>query len=435
MVGSNGEVSRRVKDAQGETMRAPDEVAAMVRLRALGWGVRRIAAELGCSHMTVRRYLAEGGWAAYRAPRRAEALDGLEVWLAERFRRHRGNADVVRQELLGEHGIAVSLRTVERAVASLRRELAAEARATVRFETPPGRQLQIDFGERRVEIAGEPRRVFLFVATLGHSRRLHVRAFRGARQEHWFEGLESAFRAFGGVPEEVLLDNARALVTHHDSATREVRFNERLLAFAKHWGFRPRACAPYRARTKGKDERGVGYVKRNAVAGRGFASWAALEAHLERWVREVADVRVHGTTGEAPAARFARDEAGALRPLGGRSPFRQLRELARRVQADCCVEVDGNAYSVPWRLIGEGVRVELAAGRVRILHAGREVAAHEERAGRRERALDPAHFEGVAGFRPAVVRGPTPGAACAPPLGPELLRPLAEYEAVAGGGW
>src|SRR3712207_6950718 len=78
-------------DAQGETMKAPDEVAAMVRLRALGWGVRRIATELGCSHMTVRRYLAEGGWVAYRAPRRAKALDGLEDWLAERFRRHRGN--------------------------------------------------------------------------------------------------------------------------------------------------------------------------------------------------------------------------------------------------------------------------------------------------------------------------------------------------------
>ena len=435
MVGSKGEVSRRTMDAQGEAMRAPDEVAAMVRLRALGWGVRRIAAELGCSHMTVRRYLAEGGWAAYRTPRRAKALDGLEGWLAERFRRPRGNADVVRQELLAEHGIGVSLRTVERAVAPLRRELAAEARATVRFETPPGRQLQIDFGERRVEVGGEPVRVSLFVATLGHSRRLHVRAFRGERQEHWFEGLESAFRAFGGVPEEVLLDNARALVARHDPATREVRSNDRLLAFAKHWGFRPRACAPYRARTKGKDERGVGYVKRNAIAGRAFASWAALEAHLERWVREVADVRVHGTTGEAPAARFARDEAKALRPLGGRPPFRQVRELARRVRADCCVEVDGNAYSVPWRLIGEGVRVELAAGRVRILHAGREVAAHDERAGRRERALDPAHFEGVAGFRSAVVRGPAPGAAGAPPLGPELLRPLAEYEAVAGGGW
>jgi transposase len=436
MFGVDDKVFRRVSDTQGDMMRAPDEVAAMVRLRALGWGIRRIAAELGCSHMTVRRYLAEGGWAAYRTPRRTKALDGLERWLAERFRRHRGNADVVRQELLAEHGITVSLRTVERAVAPLRRELAAEARATVRFETPPGRQLQVDFGERRVEIAGEPLKVFLFVATLGHSRRLHVRAFRGARQEHWFEGLESAFRAFDGVPEEVLLDNARALVIHHDPATREVRFNDRLLAFAKYWSFCPRACAPYRARTKGKDERGVGYVKRNAVAGRRFASWAALEAHLECWVREVADIRIHGTTGEAPAARFMRDEARALRPLGGRPPFRQIRELTRRVQADCCVEVDGNAYSVPWRLIGEGVQVELAAGRVRILHAGCEVAAHEERAGRRERILDPAHFEGIAGFRSAVVRDPTPGAASMLPLGrPELLRPLAEYEAAVGDGW
>jgi transposase len=106
----------------------------MLRLRALGWGTRRIAAEFGCSRNTVKRYVGLGGWAPLAATRRPRALDGLEDWLAERFRRHRGNADVVRQELSAEHGIAVSLRTVQRAVAHLRRELAAEARATVRFE-------------------------------------------------------------------------------------------------------------------------------------------------------------------------------------------------------------------------------------------------------------------------------------------------------------
>ena len=131
----------------------------MIRLRSLGWGVRRIARELGCSHMTVRRYVAAGGWVPYRPPARASALDGLEGWLAERFRQHRGNADVVRQDLTREHGIAVSLRTVERAVAPLRRELAAEARATVRFETLPGHQLQVDFGELRVPVEGERGRV------------------------------------------------------------------------------------------------------------------------------------------------------------------------------------------------------------------------------------------------------------------------------------
>src|SRR3954467_5541971 len=168
---------------RGDVMLAPEQVTVMMRLQQLGWGTKRIARELGCDRKTVKRYLRRGVWQAYRQPRRARAPDGLEVWLAERFRRHRGNADVVRQELASEHGIAVSLRTVERAVAPLRRELQAgaraaggfeqaEARATVRFETPPGRQLQIDFGERQVWIGTESVRAHLFVATLGYSRRL-----------------------------------------------------------------------------------------------------------------------------------------------------------------------------------------------------------------------------------------------------------------------
>lgn len=86
----------QVVDRRDE-MREPDEVAAMLRLKDLGWGVRRIARELGCSHMTVRRYLAAGGWTAYQKPDRPKVLDGLEDWLAERFRQHRGNADVVRR--------------------------------------------------------------------------------------------------------------------------------------------------------------------------------------------------------------------------------------------------------------------------------------------------------------------------------------------------
>jgi hypothetical protein len=254
-----------------------------------------------------------------------------------------------------------------------------------------------------------------------------VRAYRHERQSAWLDGIEAAFRHFGGVPQEVLLDNARALVEHHDAATREVRFNERLHACARYWGFQPRACAPYRARTKGKDERGVGYVKHNAVAGHGFASWAALEAHLAWWMREIADLRVHGTTGEAPLARFARDEAAALKALDGRPPFRQVRELVRRVQADCAIEIDANSYSVPWRLIGESVQVVLSDGRVRVLHAGREVAVHAETTGRHQRVTDPAHFQGVAGAaRPAIPAEPMPAA---------LLRPLAEYESLLGGSW
>lgn len=417
-------------------MRTPDEVAAMQRLHGLGWGTRRIAAEVGCNRETVQRYLAAGGWAPCRVPTRPSLLAGHTAWLDERLRRHRGNADVVRQELASELGIVVSLRTVERAVSHLRRELAAEALATVRFETPPGRQLQIDFGQRRIAIEGERDKVYLFVATLGYSRRIYAVPFRHERQSAWLEGIEGAFRHFGGLPDELLLDNASALVKHHDPATREVEFNGRLHAFTRYWGVRPVACAPYRARTKGKDERGVGYVKHNAIAGRRFASWGALEAHLAWWMREIADARVHGTTGEAPIVRFDREERQALRPLNGRPPFHQLRELTRRVQNDACVDVDTNHYSVPWRLIGAEVSVVVGDNQVRIHHAGIEVACHDKRLGRRERAVDRAHLHGIVP-RQADPASNSDIAAASPMMLPdiELLRPLTEYEQAAGGGW
>lgn len=155
-----------------------------------------------------------------------------------------------------------------------------------------------------------------------------------------------------------------------------------------------------------------------------------MEAHLARWTREVADVRIHGTTGEAPLERFARDEAAALRPLSGRPPFRQIRELTRVVQADGCVELDTNRYSVPWRLIGARVTVRASEGEVVVSHAGAEIARHGERRGRRERALRPEHLDGIVG----VGRRPVANAAKALPP-PELLRPLAEYETLLGGAW
>ncbi len=421
-------------ELRGQAMKTPDDVAMMLGLKACGWGAKRIARQLGCSHHTVKGYLAAGGVVPFQAPARAKKLDGHEAWLRERFLKHRGNADVVRQDLLAEMGLTVSRRTLQRAVQPFRQALKAEALATTRFETPPGRQLQIDFGERLVEIGGTRMKVFVFVATLGHSRRCHVRAFRNESQESWFTGLESAFTAFGGVPEEVLMDNPRALVVRHDAVSRTVEFNPKLLAFARHWGFAPRACAPYRARTKGKTENGVGYVKKNALAGHAFESWEAFEAHLARWEREIANLRVHGTTGEAPITRFERDEAHRLKPLGGRPAFGCLRDLTRTVSNDCAVEVDTNSYSVPWRLIGERVAVSVAAGQVRIRHGAREVAVHRQSEGRRQRIVDRAHLDGVAGCDGAVCRREVVTPSTSHPSPPvSLLRPLAEYEALVGG--
>ena len=158
-----------------------------------------------------------------------------------------------------------------------------------------------------------------------------------------------------------------------------------------------------------------------------------MEAHLDGWVRDIADQRVHGTTGEVPIERFQRTEAGALRSVAGIPAFETTRELVRKVQADCVVEIDSNAYSVPWRLIGETVRVVIAGAVLHISHGGCEVAVHPRRSGRFERVVDPRHYAGVVGSGPKPRAGITrvPDA-----TGPsELLRPLLEYERLVGGHW
>jgi hypothetical protein len=163
-----------------------------------------------------------------------------------------------------------------------------------------------------------------------------------------------------------------------------------------------------------------------------------LQAHLARWMREVADVRVHGTTAEPPIDRFERDERRALAPLAAKAPFLQVRELSRRVHTDACIELDTNRYSVPWKLIGETVTVVVAERLVRVLYAGQDVASHAQNAGRRTSIIERTHLSGIVGAHLVGVSWlARPNSAVAPePAAPaELLRPLAEYETALGGGW
>jgi len=133
-----------------EIMRTPGEVTVILELQRKGWGTKRIARELGISKNTVKGYLYVGGWQPYGRSSRAKVLDDRLQWVQEQNLMHRGNADVVRQELQRQFELQVSLRTIARAVAPLRRQLNAASVATVRFETPPGRQMQGDFGQTRV---------------------------------------------------------------------------------------------------------------------------------------------------------------------------------------------------------------------------------------------------------------------------------------------
>jgi len=401
----------------------PEAVRQLRQLRAQGWGTKRIARELGVARNTIRRYLRQGDAAEKQERPGARALDADARKLATTLfdGEAEGNAVVV-TDLLRGRGYDVAVRTVQKVTAPRRRELVAAAVASVRFETAPGAQMQIDFGQKLVSIAGEQVRVHLLVAVLSYSRRIYVKAFLAERQDDWREGIAGALRHFGGVPRTILGDNARSLVVDHDRVAQTVTFHPTYLAFCRDWDIVPRTCAPYRARTKGKTESGVKYVKRNALAGRAFASFAALEAHLVAWM-QMADEREHGTTHEAPIVRFLRDEAAALRPLPARPVPVRERRLDRRVANDALVDVDTIRYSVPHRLVRDRVAVLVGEHDVRIFHGPTLVATHRRAFEPHAIVRDPAHYEGL--WRDTA-RSPSP-ATTSPLL--NLGRSLEDYAA------
>jgi transposase len=427
-VASSDGSSVHLRPAQEDTRMLKPEVVDRIReLADRGLGRKRIARLVGVSRNSVRRYLAGApvGYQERPAARRLDATALREVQdlystVAE------GNAVVIQQELAAR-GAPIKLRTLQRAVASLRQERRAEALATVRFETPPGRQLQIDCGEKVVRIAGRPVTVYLMTAVLGYSRLLFVRASLAQRQDDWLEGLDEAFRHFGGLTEQVLCDNASPLVTSHDRQTGHVAWNPGFEAFCCDRGLTAVACRPRRARTEGKIERGVGYVKHNARAGHSFASFEALQDHRVRWMVAVADQRVHGTTRERPADRFERAERRALRPRPPRPLAVRTRRLKRRVSTDGFVEIDTVRYSVPYRHIRETVEVLVEGEHVEIYRRGACSARHARSSEPHAPVRIPAHFEGL--FRRAAA---APAAAEAPV--DEVARPLSIYAELVEGG-
>jgi transposase len=194
------------------------------------------------------------------------------------------------------------------------------AEPVVRFETPPGYQGQVDFGTFQLPWG----RRYALLVVLGYSRLLWMRFYARQTMTTLIRGLESAFEFFGGVPQELLFDQMRSVVLSDERLGGcGLIMNAEFVRFAAHWGFRARACRPYRAKTKGKVERPIRYVRQSFFYGRTFLNDEDLNAQGEHWLQRVCNVRRHRTLGEAPRARFERDERIHLKALATR-PYPQI---------------------------------------------------------------------------------------------------------------
>jgi transposase len=315
------------------------EEAVEIRVMARrGESIRAIAKEFGCSRNTVRRYLREPAAQRYgpRAPREGK-LDGFEPYLLERIAHARPRwipATVLLREIR-QRGYTGGISLLKMWLAPHKR---IEPEPIVRFETEPGQQMQADF--TTIRRGRDP--LLALVATLGYSRASYVKFTESEDVATLCACLVEAFDYFGGVPEHVLFDNTKTVVIKRDAYGEGLhRWNDELKALAERCGFVPRLCRPYRAKTKGKVERFNSYLKSSFVVPLAASVKAAglrldtsiANAHIRRWLDEVANARVHATTKAVPQHRLPEERAVMLAPPALRAPARIPQRVAIPIES------------------------------------------------------------------------------------------------------
>jgi len=291
---------------------------------------------------------------------------------------------------LRERGYTGSLSAVYRFVHHL---TPPRADVTVRVEREPGAEAQVDFGfaGRMVDPqSGELRRTWAFVMTLAWSRYQYVAFVFDQSMATWLRLHRQAFAHFGGVPQRVVIDNLKAGITQAswwDDALVQASYRE----CAEHYGFLIAPCRPRTPEHKGKVEQGgVHYLKRNFLGGRLPSTLTQANADVLVWCRTTAGQRRHGTTKAQPLARFETTERAALQPLPASAyDLAQWKEVG--VQRDCYVVFEGSFYSVPFRLVGQRVRVRGGSQDVRVYSTDYALMATHPRAsgpGERHTHLD-----------------------------------------------
>jgi transposase len=373
-------------------------VKDIIDYKRQGLSIQDISALTGCDPKTIRKYLDNPQTPRYGPrPPRPSLLDPYKPYLQERMAAGVWNAVVLLGELKAR-GYPGQYTTVRDYLQPLRTQ--ARVVAVRRFETPPGHQAQVDWGDLGdlTEADATRHKLNAFVLTLGYSRAMFADIACDQRLPTFLRMHEAAFADLGGVPTEILYDNTKTVVqktlTAGVDGRGEVRLNPTFADFAAYWGFTPRLCRPYRPQTKGKVENGIGYVRKNFLCGREAADLDDLRVQMRVWTASVANVRVHGTT-----HRVVRDaweqEKPALLPSVNRRAYPLVVEMARRVTRDAFVSYQSNRYSVPWQEAGKEVLVREVGAVIEVVRDGKTLAAHPRCSGRHQTVTVSAHHAGI----------------------------------------
>ena len=303
---------------------------------------------------------------------RSSKLDPYTGYIDQRLDEGLENCVVLHRELrnLGYDGGYSILKSY---VSPRRRR--RQPQATVRFETEPGEQAQVDWGSLAyLGEDGKKRRIWVFVMTMGCSRACYVELVRRLDTAAFIQCHVNAFEYLGGVPHRCLYDNAKVITLGRDEEKRPV-WNQRMLDFALRVGFEARLCQPYRAQTKGKVESGVKYVRRNMWPSLRFTDDADLNRQSLQWCDGVANRRLHGTTHRLPAEMLAEEQPhlGKLPERNALAPY--LRE-DRKVARDGFVSWEGSRYGVHWKWVGKTVQVGQRRGTVEVWAGDERIAVH-----------------------------------------------------------
>lgn len=339
-------------------------------LRGEGLTIKEIVRMTELSRNTVRRVLRGEHPMKVRAGPRGSRLDAFKPYLRERFEQYALSAVRLHAEIAAM-GYAGSIQTVRRFLAELRGPSRRLAMATLRFETPPGKQAQADWAEcGRFDLGGaRPVTVYAFVMVLSYSRMRFVRFTTSMRLAELIASHQRAFEYFGGWPREILYDNMKQVRLDRG------RLNEAFCDFADHHGFAVKTHRPYRPRTKGKVERTVDYLKDNFLAGRTFESFEDLNAQAHHWLETVANAKVHATTGKVPRELLAQER---LTPLTACPAYRLAQPVRRTVSREAMVHFQGSRYSVPPSFAGQAVCVQAGGGVLTVRLADTVIAEHRQ---------------------------------------------------------